>query len=84
MILCFIKPVLTELDRSLTSYPSTEILSTNPFLLETNRIVLMRSLVTGAAGFIGSNLVDYLVEQGHTVVCIDNESSDAHDSPQLE
>ena len=34
------------------------------------------SLVTGAAGFIGSNLVDYLLEMDHQVVCIDNESAD--------
>ncbi len=34
------------------------------------------SLVTGAAGFIGSNLTDYLIQQGHQVVCVDNESAD--------
>ena len=36
---------------------------------------MVKSLVTGAAGFIGSNLVDYLIEQGHYVVAIDNESA---------
>ena len=40
---------------------------------------MTKSLVTGGAGFIGSNLVDRLIEIGHEVVVIDNEYSDAHD-----
>ncbi len=35
----------------------------------------MRVLVTGGAGFIGSNLVDRLIEHGHTVAIADNLSS---------
>lgn len=32
----------------------------------------MKILVTGGAGFIGSHLVDRLMESGHQVVCLDN------------
>lgn len=37
----------------------------------------MKILVTGALGFVGSNLVDMLVEQGHEVYGIDNLSSES-------
>lgn len=34
-----------------------------------------KSIVTGGAGFIGSHLCDYLTEEGHEVICIDNLST---------
>ena len=35
----------------------------------------MQILITGGAGFIGSNIADYLIEQGKEVIIVDNLSS---------
>ncbi|MBQ7210888.1 MAG: SDR family oxidoreductase [Paludibacteraceae bacterium] len=35
----------------------------------------MKLLITGGAGFIGSNLCEYFVGKGHDVVCLDNLST---------
>lgn len=40
----------------------------------------MNTLVTGGAGFIGSHLVKTLLDARHSVVCVDNESSEGHES----
>ena len=41
----------------------------------------MNVLVTGGAGFIGSHIVDALVERNHTVTVIDSLDPAAHDGP---
>ena len=33
---------------------------------------MMRILITGGAGFIGSHLCDRYTKDGHTVICLDN------------
>ena len=40
----------------------------------------MRAVVTGGAGFIGSNLVDKLIEDGHDVFVFDNLSTGNKDN----
>ena len=35
----------------------------------------MRILVTGGAGFVGTNLIKQLLKEGHVVISIDNYSS---------
>ena len=40
---------------------------------------MVRCLVTGGAGFIGSHIVEELINSGHTVLCIDNESAESNE-----
>lgn len=40
----------------------------------------MRFLITGGAGFVGSHLVDGLIEAGHSVIVLDDLSTGRHDN----
>ena len=35
----------------------------------------MRNLITGGAGFIGSNLIDKLINSGERIICLDDFST---------
>lgn len=39
----------------------------------------MKALVTGGAGFIGSNLVDKLIDMNWEVVVVDNQSAECNE-----
>ncbi|MEC7385555.1 MAG: NAD-dependent epimerase/dehydratase family protein, partial [Planctomycetota bacterium] len=36
---------------------------------------MSRVLITGGAGFIGSHLVEYLLDQGHSILVVDDLST---------
>lgn len=41
-----------------------------------------RIMVTGGAGFLGSHLCDFLLEKGHSVICVDNFHSGRRENIQ--
>src|ERR1700730_3752108 len=55
--------------------PATDAIVGRLAALFARRILRMRYVVTGGAGFIGSNTVDELVKRGHSVVVLDDLSA---------
>jgi dTDP-glucose 4,6-dehydratase len=45
-----------------------------------HRLLTMRVLVTGAAGFLGSHLTDRLLGEGHTIIGVDNLCTGSRDN----
>lgn len=37
-----------------------------------NGVIILKVMVTGGAGFIGSHIVDLLIQAGHEVLVVDN------------
>ena len=42
----------------------------------------MRALVTGGAGFVGTNLIKRLLSEGHEVISVDNYSTGKYKNQQ--
>ena len=44
----------------------------------------MKFLITGGLGFIGSKIIEKLTNDGHSVICVDNEDTHVMLCPSLE